>query len=148
MLAERRIVDTPLWRSDFEYWKKRLDDLPPAPELPLAKQPSELDAPRTVRLSAVLEAPVWEGFKARIRRNGLTPSGLLVAAYAETLARWSAGPRFTLNLTLFNRLPLHDQVNDVVGDFSSLNLLGPWTPFPAHPSGNAPSASSGSSGKT
>lgn len=123
VLAERKIVDTLLWRNDFEYWKNRLDDLPPAPELPLAKQPSELDAPRTVRLSAVLEAPLWEGFKARIRRNGLTPSGLLVAAYAETLARWSAGPRFTLNLTLFNRLPLHDQVNDVVGDFSSLNLL-------------------------
>lgn len=98
-------------------------------------------------MSAVLEAPVWEGFKARIRRNGLTPSGLLVAAYAETLARWSAGPRFTLNLTLFNRLPLHDQVNDVVGDFSS-STCSPWTPFPAHPSGNAPSASSGSSGKT
>lgn len=123
VVAERGIVDTPLWNKDFGYWKKRLDDLPPAPELPLAKQPAELDAPRTVRLSTVLNPSVWESFKARIRRNGLTPSGLLVAAYAETLARWSSSPRFTLNMTLFNRLPLHDQVNDIVGDFSSLNLL-------------------------
>ena len=29
--------------KDFGYWKKRLDDLPSAPELPLAKQPAELD---------------------------------------------------------------------------------------------------------
>ena len=123
VVVERGIADTPLWNKDFGYWKKRLDDLPSAPELPLAKQPAELDAPRTVRLSTVLNPSVWESFKARIRRNGLTPSGLLVAAYAETLARWSSSPRFTLNMTLFNRLPLHDQVNDIVGDFSSLNLL-------------------------
>ena len=98
VVVERGIADTPLWNKDFGYWKKRLDDLPSAPELPLAKQPAELDAPRTVRLSTVLNPSVWESFKARIRRNGLTPSGLLVAAYAETLARWSSSPRFTLKI--------------------------------------------------
>ena len=36
---------------------------------------------------------------------------------------WSKTPRFTINLTLFNRLPLHPQVNDIIGDFTSLTLL-------------------------
>ena len=40
----------------------------------------------------------------------------------------AASPRFTLNLTLFNRLPLHPQVNELVGDFTSLELLGSTAP--------------------
>ncbi len=49
------------------------------------------------------------------------------------LAAWGAGSRFTLNLTLFNRLPLHPQVSELVGDFTSLTLLAverrPGEPF-------------------
>ena len=37
-------------------------------------------------------------------------SGLLLACYAEVLARWSSRDEFTLNVTLFNRLPLHPEV--------------------------------------
>jgi amino acid adenylation domain-containing protein len=47
----------------------------------------------------------------------------LLAAYVEVLKVWSKSPHFTINLTLFNRLPLHPQVNDIVGDFTSLTLL-------------------------
>ncbi|HEX8108396.1 MAG TPA: amino acid adenylation domain-containing protein, partial [Kofleriaceae bacterium] len=48
---------------------------------------------------------------------------VLLAAFSEVLATWSKSSRFTLNVTLFNRLPLHPQVNDIVGDFTSVNLL-------------------------
>jgi len=36
---------------------------------------------------------------------------------------WSKRERFTLNITAYRRLPLHPQVNDVIGDFSSLILM-------------------------
>ena len=36
---------------------------------------------------------------------------------------YGQNPRFTVNLTLFNRLPLHPQVNDIMGDMTSLSLL-------------------------
>ena len=39
------------------------------------------------------------------------------------LAIWSKNPHFAINLTLFNRLPFHPQVHDIVGDFTSVNLL-------------------------
>src|SRR5205807_4510045 len=44
------------------------------------------------------------------------------AAYAEVLGSWSKSPRFTVNLTLFNRLPLHPRIHELVGDFTSLTL--------------------------
>ncbi len=46
-----------------------------------------------------------------------------MAAFAEVLTIWSKSPRFTMNLALFNRLPLHPQVNDILGDFTSITLL-------------------------
>ena len=58
-----------------------------------------------------------------VRPGWLTPSGVLVSAFAEVLGTWSKERRFTINLTLFNRLPLHPGVDDVVGDFTSLTLL-------------------------
>jgi non-ribosomal peptide synthetase component F len=89
----------------------------------LARDPAEVARPRFVRRSARLEAEVWQRLKGRAASAGLTPSALLLAAFAEVLTAWSRRPRFLLTLTLFRRLPLHPQVDSVVGDFTSLTLL-------------------------
>ncbi len=124
VLSEAALKETDLYRTSMDYWDKRVPDLPPAPDLPLAKNPASIDAPRFVRREAKLDWKSWHRFKTRAKRAGVTPSVVLFTAFAEVLAAWSKSPRFTLNLTLFNRLPLHPQVNDVVGDFTSLTMLG------------------------
>ncbi|HEX8650760.1 MAG TPA: condensation domain-containing protein [Pyrinomonadaceae bacterium] len=123
VLAEIALRDSELYRRSMQYWLSRLPTLPPAPELPLATDPRSLTRPRFVRLSARLESSPWMELKKLARQEGLTSSGLLLAAFAEVLAAWSKSRRFTINLTLFNRLPLHPEVNDIVGDFTSLSLL-------------------------
>lgn len=123
VLAEAALRTSEAYRADWEYWNARLDSIPMPPELPLAKNPVALTSARTRRRSIVLPRETWELLKSRIRQEGLSPSGFLIALYAEVLGMWSRSSRFTLNLTLFNRLPLHPQVNDLVGDFTSLNLL-------------------------
>lgn len=124
VLAEADLRDSELYRRAENYWSRRLSDLPPAPELPLAREPASIKQPRFNRRGFTLPADVWQNLKGRAIRNSLTPSGLLIAAYADVLSVWSKSPRFTINLTLFNRLPLHPQVNDIVGDFTSTILLG------------------------
>ncbi|MBW4428340.1 MAG: amino acid adenylation domain-containing protein [Nostoc desertorum CM1-VF14] len=106
-----------------DYWLRRIPTLPPAPELPLAKHPSLVHSPRFVRRSATLQPEIWQQLKTRANQVGLTPSGVLLAAFAEVLNVWSKFPQFTINLTLFNRLPLHPEVNKIVGDFTTLSLL-------------------------
>jgi len=123
VLAEERLRETALYERSLAYWRERLSTLPPAPELPMARRPSEIDRPRFIRWQGRLEPAAWERLKARAARAGLTPSGVLLAAWSDVLAAWSAHPRFTLSLTLFNRLPLHPQVNDLIGDFTSVVLL-------------------------
>lgn len=123
VLTQKAIRETAAYKRDRAYWLQRIESLPPAPELPLAREPGSIDKPRFSRLSHRLAVDTWKRLSAKASAAGLTASSVLITAYAEVLAKWSANPRFTINVTLFNRLPLHPDVDAVVGDFTSLNLL-------------------------
>jgi amino acid adenylation domain-containing protein len=123
LLAEVAFRASESYQRSLEYWRGRLAVLPPAPDLPLALDPSSLAQPHFRRWSGVLPAERWRLLKSRAARAGVTPSAILLAAFSEVLASWSRSKRFILNLTLFNRLPIHPQVDRVVGDFTSLTLL-------------------------
>lgn len=121
--CERQLQDHPLVQRDRAYWNARLDSLPDAPELPLAVQPRALQQVRFSRRSARVPAPRWRQLKERAQRFGATPTVLLTTAFADALRAWTKSPDFTLNLTLFNRLPLHADVPALLGDFTSTSLL-------------------------
>ena len=123
VLGESTLKNTPQYQRSQEYWFNRLNTLPPAPELPLAKNPNAIANPRFQRRSSQLSPEQWRKLQNRAQQFNLTPSGVLLAAFAEILSQWSKNPKFTINLTLFKRLPLHPQVNEIVGDFTSLTLL-------------------------
>ncbi|SEE88105.1 non-ribosomal peptide synthetase [Streptomyces sp. 2314.4] len=105
------------------YWTELLPELPPAPALPLAKDPSDVVRPRFSRRAAHLEPERWQALTERARQYGLTPSGVLLTAFAEVLGRWSARADLTLNLTLFDRRDIHPDIGNVLGDFTSLMLV-------------------------
>lgn len=123
VLAEHELKKSSLYAQALDYWLARLADLPPAPDLPLAKNPAEVQQAYFAGRRSELPRQVWDKLKSRAARAGLTPSGVSMAAFAEVLRQWSRSPRFTVNLTLFNRLPMHPQVNEIVGDFTSLTML-------------------------
>jgi len=131
VLATLELERSAAFERALAYWRGCLAELPPPPELPLARNPQELDQPHFVRRTATLPPAAWQRAKRRASRAGLTPSGLLLAVYAEALAAWSKSPRFTVNLTLFNRLPLHPRIHELVGDFTSLTLCAVDTSRPA-----------------
>lgn len=115
------------------YWDKRLQELSHGPDLPLAVAPKAISKPRFKQHRAVMLMEKWSVLKEKAQARGFTPSLLLMAVYAEVLARWSCSKDFCLNVTLFDRKPYHPQVNDIVGDFTSLSLLeinhDPTKPF-------------------
>ena len=123
VLAEISLRQTDLYRRSREYWLGRVPSLPAGPGLPLAKPPSAVIKPRFVRRAMKLDQATWQRLKARAAQAGLTSSMVLCAAYAEVLATWSSSPHFSINVPLFNRLPLHPQVKDIFGDFTSVILL-------------------------
>ncbi len=121
--ALRGYEDGPEFERSLAWWRARADALPGPPALPLKADPAEVQSPRFTRREFILPAAAWRGLSGRIRAAGLSPSATLLAAFAEVLARWSATRHFTLNLTAFSRLPLHPDVDALVGDFTTLLLL-------------------------
>ncbi|HVU68773.1 MAG TPA: beta-ketoacyl synthase N-terminal-like domain-containing protein, partial [Ktedonobacteraceae bacterium] len=107
VLAEAALLTTEFYRRSEEYWKQRLADLPPAPELPLAQSVDPALPRRFVHRERRPDKERWSRLKARAAQVGLTPSGLLLAAFAEAIGAWCKNPRFTINLSVFHRLPLH-----------------------------------------
>jgi amino acid adenylation domain-containing protein len=123
VLATSQLEQTDAYQRSREYWLAKIPHLPPAPALPLAKSVRAVTNPHFVRRTQAIEDATWDRFKAAASSKGLTPSMLLCAAYAESLTRWARNPRFSLNVTLADRLPLHPEVSQLVGNFASSILL-------------------------
>ncbi|HTF72099.1 MAG TPA: amino acid adenylation domain-containing protein [Edaphobacter sp.] len=120
-------VDKPESAPSTAYWQRRLADLPPGPQLPLRCDPNDVRRPRFIRLDHRLSSPMWSSLRSRANAIQLTPSALLLAAYASVLSAWSARPDLSLNVTFFDRKPVHPHIHRVVGDFTSLFVLA-WRP--------------------
>ncbi|HYD78356.1 MAG TPA: amino acid adenylation domain-containing protein, partial [Paucimonas sp.] len=123
VLAERALHGSPRHQRALRYWRERLPNLAPAPALTLVRQPETIGRPHFVRRDLSIPAARWSRMKAVASQLSVTPSVMLLTAFAGVLALWSRQPRFTLSLPLFNRLPLHPDVNTVIGDFTSVVLL-------------------------
>ncbi|WP_412101281.1 amino acid adenylation domain-containing protein [Micromonospora maris] len=106
------------------YWRGRLDEIAPAPALPLAVDPETLVAPRFVRRERSLTPQQWTAITHRAREHRLTPAAVLATAYAEVLSAYSGQDALTLNLTMFQRHDVHPDIGAILGDFTSLVLVG------------------------
>ncbi|MGW9556859.1 amino acid adenylation domain-containing protein [Nocardiopsis sp. NPDC055551] len=104
------------------YWRERITELPPAPDLPLRVDPDRIERPRFTRRSQRLDPWEWSALTDLARRAAITPSTLLLACYGEVLSAWSGQTDLSVTLTLFNRQDLHPHVERVLGDFTSLSL--------------------------
>lgn len=121
VMAEQARRHSPAWHDAREYWQEKLPLLPPAPELPVVETPPE--TPHFTTFQAVIARDAWQALKLSWQQQGVTASAALLTLFAITLERWSRSAEFTLNLTFFNRRLVHPQVNQLIGDFTSVTLV-------------------------
>ncbi|WP_455779430.1 AMP-binding protein [Gordonibacter pamelaeae] len=104
-------------KSNVRFSEK--EPLPPAPELPLAVDPSTIRHPRFCRLATEVDRNLEE-LSSICSRNHVTVPALLFACYSETLRRFSGTDALTVTVTTFDRRPIHPDVDKVIGDFTTL----------------------------
>jgi pyochelin synthetase len=123
LAAQQRLKDRRGYRRARDYWWQRIDDLPSAPKLPVRTDPQKRGHAAFRRWETRLAPAQWRQMQELTARHGLTPSGAVLAAYAETINRWTSQDGFTLGVTMLSRLPVHERVDLLVGDFTSVDLL-------------------------
>lgn len=124
VLGFETIEKSDSFATDLAYWRNELESLAPAPQLPMIRKISELQQIRPNSHKIRLDGAKWTALKQKIKLNKLTPSAFFAAAFSEVLSLWNHSPRHTLNVTVFNRLPVHPEIDDIlVGEFNSFQLL-------------------------
>ncbi len=109
--------------KSFNYWKNHILEMPPAPKIPYKKDMNEVDKPYFKRLQYSLSNELSEKLEKNIKKYHYTESAVICAAYMEALGKWCNEEPFTLNLTLFNRLPVCKDVSDIFGDFTNTTFI-------------------------
>lgn len=120
--AEVNMRDSLKYEEDRAYWWNRIDTFAEAPKLPVEKYNNK-GIVHFNRKYKKLSSYEWNKIKKLANKNSLTPTILVLMAYAATLERFSENKNITLNLTVLNRMPIHEDINKIVGDFTSINLL-------------------------
>jgi amino acid adenylation domain-containing protein len=109
--------------ADRQYWSQRRASLPYGPELPLAPGRSLPRRSRFFRRRVQLDADTWRQLGERAQAHGLPPSAAILGAYAACIARWSSNSRFLLTVLSSQRVPVHPEVDRLVGCFTETALL-------------------------
>lgn len=114
---------TEAWQADRDWWWSRLDTLPAPPALPLAADPQQVRPSTMGNREHRWSADRWAALRQQCTGRGVTPSTAMLTAFGVVLARWAGHRRMLLNSLQLNRLPLHPDVQRVVGAFAATMLL-------------------------
>lgn len=115
----RKSID---FRKANEYWDNKLDQITAAPELPVKSNLKEIK-PGFCRFSAALDQESWMKIKEYTQQSGATPTSALLAVYSQVLKKWSNTKEFSVNLTLFHKKQIGDNMDVLVGDFTNTSIV-------------------------
>lgn len=111
---------------DTEWWQQRLDDLPEPVRLPLRS----IKGFGMRRNSARISADRAEEFFGRCRDQATTPTAVIGAAWARAVSELSGCAELLMTVLYFNRRPLADDIDRVLGPFATTSLVhckpGTW----------------------
>lgn len=115
--------DSEKYQKAKEYWRGKLPQFKGYPKIPLKAELDSIKKPKYKRILKLINKEDYQKLKGVALDNGITVSSLLCTIYSKVLSDWSRTSDFTLNVTTSNRFPIHEEVNKVIGDFTTNILL-------------------------
>ncbi len=117
VIAENKLRETDLYVNASKYWDNKIKYLPERPDLPIKN--TNTQSSKYSRISTKFNTEKWEKIKKIGNKHNLSPSMVLLTAFSEILGIWSKNKSFCVNTTIINRLPIHEQVFDIIGEFAT-----------------------------
>lgn len=122
--AEVRRKKFPKYYADKYYWTSKIDEIIAAPQIKIVNDAGCKTKSKFNRYSYFLKKENWVKIKSIEKTVGVTSSCTLMALYAYTIAKYSENKKFALNCTVMDRDRYSDKLENLVGDFTNILLLG------------------------
>lgn len=119
------IKKTKQYLKEKEFWINKIPDLPPAPKLPMVDKERTNGISQFKRFEGKLNKSKWENLKKSGQEREISPSGVVALILCEVLRLWNESNDFTLNFPVSDRLPVSNDIDNIVGDFTN-TLLVPY----------------------
>lgn len=94
-----------------EYWKEKVKNMPSFPKLNYQKKFAEVQNVRFDRIECDFSFIETQRLYQKIKNYHFTPAAVISTIFMKTLAQYSETPGLSINVTLFNRQLLHEDVN-------------------------------------
>lgn len=110
------------YETDRRYWESRITEFTEPPKLPMKNGGKDFDK-RFCHLSYVISDDIWSKLTEKSRIYNVTPTAVLLTAYAKILRKWSENKSFILNMTAFDRDMIHKDMGRLIGEFTNTFLI-------------------------
>ncbi|WP_150468569.1 AMP-binding protein, partial [Francisella sp. SYW-9] len=123
VIKANQVRSSKLYTDVKKYWLNKLPEYNFEARLPTLVNPNSIEKPQFARLTKTISKDKWSQLEEKAKNINVSPTSVVLYVYGLVLSKYSGSNKFCINLTLFNRLPLHDQVNNILGDFTVLELF-------------------------
>jgi amino acid adenylation domain-containing protein len=123
LLSLKNIKQSPQYLEDKAYWLDKLPNMPIAPALMITPDNLANNRPYFKHLSREISTDTWSQVKQKAKILGVSDTSVLLLLFGQMLAKWSNNEEFLIDITLFGRLPIHERVDSVIGDFTTLEIF-------------------------
>ncbi|MGO4617864.1 beta-ketoacyl synthase N-terminal-like domain-containing protein [Nocardia sp. 2YAB30] len=113
----------PEWQAQRDWWWERIDDLPPAPALPLAVPFDQVRPDTLERREFRVSGERMAILRDHCAEYSITPTTAFATCWAAALARLAGHRRFLLNVLYLNRLHLPRDLDHAIGPYAGTVLL-------------------------
>lgn len=112
-----------LYLRDRDYWMNKISEMPIQPELPVQVETFNNKSVSFTRHPFSIVSSQWSDFKDKCKKFNVTPSNAVLTIYRDLIQQNSLNDSFAINITLMNRHEYSENIDQVIGDFTSVNVL-------------------------
>lgn len=123
VLYQNQMQDSEKYLIDKEYWMKRIEHLPVELDLPMCISSDKKQQIKFIQFNTRVAAEKWIAVKNELYKARITPSSFILTVYASVLGKWIRNKNFCINVTLLNRPDYDENIQNIVGDFTTTNIL-------------------------
>ncbi|MEN4807106.1 amino acid adenylation domain-containing protein [Pantoea agglomerans] len=123
VFAEKKLFQSAQGIRDRAWWKNKLQQVMPAPELPLKQSPELIKNPQFSAVACVIPVELVNKLREICFAQGITLETLFLGCWIQTLRQWSQKAQFTLMITHHGRRCYSRDCENSIGNYLQSGLL-------------------------